>query len=94
MRLIRGVSAPFVVIPASVTFASHMFRLNVAWARFCFNFWPAGEISVLAAIVVHARFGMPDVTHVRNWSAPCPFFPSSDRGKELPWRHALPGRVI
>ncbi|TGQ02263.1 MULTISPECIES: hypothetical protein [unclassified Mesorhizobium] len=27
-----------VVISAGVTFASHMFRLNVALARFCFNF--------------------------------------------------------
>jgi hypothetical protein len=94
MRLIRGVSMPFVAIPPSVTFASHMFRLNVAWARFCFQFLTSGEISVLAATMAQARFGMPDVTRVRNWSAPCPFFPSSDRGKELPWRRALPGRVI
>jgi len=47
MRLFRGVSAPFVAIPASVTFASHMFRLNVAWARFCFNFRLADGISLL-----------------------------------------------
>jgi len=55
MRLIRGVSVPFVAIPACVTFASHMFRLNVARARFCFNFWPAGEISVRAATMARAR---------------------------------------
>jgi hypothetical protein len=49
MRLIRGLSVQFVGIPASVTFASHMFRLDVAQARFCFNFHRRREISVLTA---------------------------------------------
>jgi DNA end-binding protein Ku len=79
MRLIRGVSMPFVAIPPSVTFASHMFRLNVARARFCFNFRPAREISILTATMAQAHLGMPDVMRRRNWSGPCPFSPSSDR---------------
>jgi hypothetical protein len=49
MRLFRGLSVWFVVISGIVTFASHMFRLDVAWARFCFNFGEPGEISVRTA---------------------------------------------
>jgi len=46
MRLIRGLSEPFVGISPNVTFASHMFRQNVAWARFCFKRGRLDEISV------------------------------------------------
>jgi len=49
MRLIRGLSVQFVGISPNVTFASHMFRLDVAWARFCFNFGEPCEISVRTA---------------------------------------------
>jgi hypothetical protein len=73
MRLIRGVSVPFVAIPACVTFASHMFRLNVARARFCFNFWPAGEISVRAHHDGSGAPGMRNVARGRNWSGLWPF---------------------
>jgi len=48
MRLIRGLSVQFVGISPNVTFASHMFRLNVACARFCFNLCRRHEISVRA----------------------------------------------
>jgi DNA end-binding protein Ku len=48
MRLIRGLSMQFVDISVDVTFASHMFRLDVAAARFCFNLGRCREISVLA----------------------------------------------
>ncbi|WP_164780502.1 hypothetical protein [Mesorhizobium sp. M7A.F.Ca.US.011.01.1.1] len=48
----------FVGIPANVTFASHMFRLNVARARFCFNFCRAREISVLAARTPRVALGI------------------------------------
>ena len=58
---------PFVAIPACVTFASHMFRLNVARARFCFNFCLTREISVLAATMAEARLGTPDVTRRRMY---------------------------
>jgi hypothetical protein len=44
-----------------------MFRLNVACARFCFNFCRAREISVLAATMAQARRRTPDVTRRRNW---------------------------
>ncbi|CDX13834.1 exported hypothetical protein [Mesorhizobium sp. ORS 3324] len=47
MRLIRGLSTPFVAFPARVAFASHMFRADVAWARFCFTFGRRSEISLL-----------------------------------------------
>ncbi|AMY03190.1 hypothetical protein AB0V79_08615 [Mesorhizobium ciceri] len=60
MRLIRGLSVQLVGIPANVTFASHMFRLNVACARFCFNFCRAREISVLAARTNQAAPWRPD----------------------------------
>src|SRR5437899_8496237 len=46
MRLIRGLSRPFVVISSCVAFASHMFRLDVAWARFCFTLGLRPEISL------------------------------------------------
>jgi len=49
MRLFRGLSEPFEPFPANVTFSSHMFRLDVAWARFCFNFGELREISVRTA---------------------------------------------
>ncbi|WP_292396298.1 hypothetical protein [Mesorhizobium sp.] len=38
----------FVGISVGVTFASHMFRLDVAAARFCFSLGRRREISVLA----------------------------------------------
>jgi hypothetical protein len=46
MRLIRGTFVQFVGISSNVTFASHMFRLNVAETRFCFNLCRRREISV------------------------------------------------
>jgi hypothetical protein len=49
MRLFRGLSEPFEPFPANVTFASHMFRLDVAWARLCFNSESPGEISMRVA---------------------------------------------
>ncbi|CDX60859.1 hypothetical protein MPL1032_300058 [Mesorhizobium plurifarium] len=49
LRLIRGLSVPFVAFPARVTFASHMFRSDVAWPRFCFTFTQWQEISFRAA---------------------------------------------
>ncbi|ESZ61055.1 hypothetical protein X727_30390 [Mesorhizobium sp. L103C119B0] len=49
MRLFGGLSVWFVAISGIVTFASHMFRLDVAWARFCFRFGEPLEISMLAA---------------------------------------------
>ncbi|CDX22110.1 hypothetical protein MPLA_1200008 [Mesorhizobium sp. ORS 3359] len=48
LRLIRGVSVPFVAFPLRVTFASHMFRSDVAWTRFRFTFARRREISFLA----------------------------------------------
>jgi hypothetical protein len=48
MRLIRGLSMQFVDISVDVTFASHMFRLDVARTRFCFSLGQRREISVLA----------------------------------------------
>jgi DNA end-binding protein Ku len=49
MRLFGGLSVWFVAISGIVTFASHMFRLDVAWARFCFNFGESREISIRTA---------------------------------------------
>ncbi|CDX27538.1 hypothetical protein MPL3356_70052 [Mesorhizobium plurifarium] len=45
LRLIRGLSVPFAAFPLRVTFASHMFRSDVAWPRFCFTFARRQEIS-------------------------------------------------
>jgi hypothetical protein len=94
MRLIRGLSVQLVGIPANVTFASHMFRLNVARARFCFNFCRAREISVPAARMDQARLGFRIGARSRNWSAVCPFSPSSVAEGKLSWRRVLPGRAI
>ena len=47
MRLIRGLSVQSAGIPIDVTFASHMFRLNVAAVRLCFHFSATIEIRCL-----------------------------------------------
>jgi hypothetical protein len=47
MRLIRGLSMQFVGISVDVTFASHMFRLDVAPTRFCFNLAGVAEFPCL-----------------------------------------------
>jgi hypothetical protein len=77
MRLIRGLSVRFVGISPNVTFTSHMFRLDVACARFCFNLCRASEISVLTAAASQARLGIQIITQWRNWTGVCPFSPSS-----------------
>ncbi|MER9331478.1 hypothetical protein [Mesorhizobium sp. M0488] len=73
MRLIRGVSVPFVAISPSVTFASHMFRLNAARARLRFSFCGHRETIVLAVMMLEAVSRDRFITQRRNWSGTYPF---------------------
>ncbi|WP_210212185.1 hypothetical protein, partial [Mesorhizobium sp. M7A.T.Ca.US.000.02.2.1] len=94
LRLIRGLSVQFVGIPANVTFASHVFRLNVARARFCFNFCRAREIQVLAAIRPRARPWHPDRSVSAELERGLSVLTSSGCGREISWRRVRPGEAI
>jgi hypothetical protein len=87
MRLIRGLSVQFVGIAPNVTFASHMFRLNVACARFCFSFRPASGIFVLDARTLSCAAGC---RLELEWN----LLVLDLSPRSLPWRRVLPGRAI